>query len=156
VEEIIAWLRHEYGTNRIYTHIDTDTNDVWLNLDWGPDEKGNAHPGGPFYQGDKNIVLCIRDNYGKTPLKLPDSYSAPAPVTSVPSYATENVAINATEPYSGIASEELTFINDTLANATINATENVTIIAAEPYSEIASENLTFTNEALADASINFT
>lgn len=74
VEGIIDWLWQEYGTDRIYTHIDTDTKDVWLNLDWGPDEKGNAHPGGPFYQGEKHIVLCIRDSYEKTPLKLPEGY----------------------------------------------------------------------------------
>ncbi|MDD4651697.1 MAG: transglutaminase-like domain-containing protein [Methanothrix sp.] len=72
VEGIIAWLQQKYDTDRIYTHIDTDTKDVWLNLDWGPDEVGNTHPGGPIYQGDKHIVLCIRDKYVKTPLKLPE------------------------------------------------------------------------------------
>lgn len=70
VEDIIIWLTYKFDTNKIYTHIDTDTKDVWLNLDWGPDEKGNTHPGGPFYQGDKHIVLCIRDRYEKTALKL--------------------------------------------------------------------------------------
>jgi hypothetical protein len=72
VEPIIDWLKGKFNTGKIYTHIDTDTKDVWLNLDWGPDEEGNAHPGGPFYQGDKHIVLCIRDKYVKTPLKLPE------------------------------------------------------------------------------------
>jgi hypothetical protein len=67
---IIDWLKEKFDTDKIYTHIDTDTKDVWLNLDWGPDEKGNTHPGGPFYQGDKHIVLCIRDRYKKTALKL--------------------------------------------------------------------------------------
>ena len=108
VEGIIAWLRQEYGTDKIYTHIDTDTKDVWLNLDWGPDEKGNAHPGGPFYQGDKHIVLCIRDSYKKTPLRLPDSYSVPVEVPAEPFYVTENVSVNAT-----------------IENATINATEPI-------------------------------
>jgi putative hemolysin len=32
---------------------------------------GTAHPGGPFYQGDKYIVLCIRDQFDNTPLKMP-------------------------------------------------------------------------------------
>jgi transglutaminase-like putative cysteine protease len=50
VEDIISWLKEKFDTDKIYTHIDTDTKDVWLNLDWGADEKGNAHPGGPFYQ----------------------------------------------------------------------------------------------------------
>lgn len=70
VEEIIDWLRQKYNTDKIYTHIDTDTRDVWLNLDWGPDEKGNVHPGGPFFQGDRHILLSIRDRYQKTPLLL--------------------------------------------------------------------------------------
>jgi hypothetical protein len=72
VEDIIYWLKGKFNTGKIYTHIDTDTKDVWLNLDWGADEEGNTHPGGPFYQGDKHIVLCIRDKYVKTPLKLPE------------------------------------------------------------------------------------
>jgi 3-mercaptopyruvate sulfurtransferase SseA len=70
VEGIIGWLKEKYDTDRIYTHIDTDTKDVWLNLDWGADDKGNAHPGGPFFQGDKHIVINIRYKYEKTPLKL--------------------------------------------------------------------------------------
>jgi hypothetical protein len=72
VETIIDWLKEKFDTDKIYTHIDTDTKDVWLNLDWGPDENGNEHPGGPFFQGDKHLVLCIRDKFVKTPLKLPD------------------------------------------------------------------------------------
>jgi len=69
VEGIIEWLKQEFNTGEIYTHINTTTKDVWLNLDWGPDEKGNTHPGGPFFQGDKHIVLSIRDRYEKTALK---------------------------------------------------------------------------------------
>jgi hypothetical protein len=72
VEGIIDWLKQEFNTDKIFTHIDTKTKDIWLNMDWGPDEKGNTHPGGPFYQGDKHYVLCIRDTFGKTPLKLPE------------------------------------------------------------------------------------
>jgi tetratricopeptide (TPR) repeat protein len=83
VEQIVGWLRQKYDTDRIYTHIDTDTKDVWLNLDWGADGKGNAHPGGPFYQGDKHIVLCLRDSYEKTPLKLPDVYAATSATESI-------------------------------------------------------------------------
>ncbi|MDD4651256.1 MAG: transglutaminase domain-containing protein [Methanothrix sp.] len=74
VEGIINWLKEKFGTDRIYTHIDTDTKDVWLNLDWGADDKGNAHPGGPFFQGDKHIVLCIRDAFQRTPLRLPEGF----------------------------------------------------------------------------------
>ena len=72
VTDIVEWLEQKFNTNKIYTHVDTGTKDVWLNLDWGTDEKSNAHPGGPFYKRDKHIVLCIRDQYDKTPLSLPE------------------------------------------------------------------------------------
>jgi len=85
VEDIISWLELEYETDKIYTHIDTDTKDVWLNLDWGADEKGNAHPGGPFYPGDKHYIICIRDTYGKTPLKLPEKANKPPTLISLTS-----------------------------------------------------------------------
>ncbi|NMC10469.1 MAG: hypothetical protein GYA39_05775 [Methanothrix sp.] len=56
--------------------MDTETKEVWLNLDWGADEKGYAHPGGPFFQGDRYINLNVRDRYGKTPLNLPENPTA--------------------------------------------------------------------------------
>jgi hypothetical protein len=83
VESIIKWLEQEFDTDKIFTHIDTDTKDIWLNLDWGADEEGNTHPGGPFYRGDKHIVLCIRDEYEKTPLKMAESYQE-SPISSSP------------------------------------------------------------------------
>jgi len=58
-------LKQEFNTSKIYTHIDTDTKGIWLNLDWGVDEKGTAHPGGPFYQGNKHIIVCAREQFGK-------------------------------------------------------------------------------------------
>lgn len=70
VEDIISWLKQKYDTDKIYIHMDEDK-DVWLNLDWGTDIEGNAYPGGPYFQGDEHIVLCIRDTYGKIPLKVP-------------------------------------------------------------------------------------
>ena len=79
VEGIANWLKQKFNTDKIYTHIDTETKDVWLNMDWGLDEKGIAHPGGPFFQGDKHIVLYIRDLYGKTVLKLPITEPKPIP-----------------------------------------------------------------------------
>jgi hypothetical protein len=83
VDEIIGWLKPEYEADKIFTHIDTDTEEVWLNLDWGSDEKGNAHPGGPFYQGDKHYVITIRDTFGKTPLKLPEKSNKPPALISL-------------------------------------------------------------------------
>jgi tetratricopeptide (TPR) repeat protein len=70
VDEIISWLEQKFNTDKIYTHIDTNTKGVWLNLDWGVDEKGIAHPGGPFCQGERHIVVCAREQFAKTSLRL--------------------------------------------------------------------------------------
>jgi len=83
VEDIISWLKEKFDTDKIYTHIDTATKDVWLNLDWGPDEKRNTHPGGPFFQGDKHIVLSIRDKFVKSPLKPPEKTNKPPELISL-------------------------------------------------------------------------
>jgi hypothetical protein len=83
VEEIINWLKQNYNTDKIFTHIDTDTRDVWLNLDWGPDEKGNAHPGGPFFSGDKHYIIYVRDNYAKAPMKPPEKSNKPPKLLSL-------------------------------------------------------------------------
>ena len=71
VIEIINWLQDNYDADGIYGHIDTKTKEAWLNLDWGPDESGNAYPGGPLFQGEEHYVLCIRDMFGKNPLRCP-------------------------------------------------------------------------------------
>ena len=78
VEEVLTWLEQTYDTDKIYTHIDTDTKYVWLNLDWSAD-----YPGGPLYQGDKHYVLCIRDTFGKTPLNLPEKRNKPPKIISL-------------------------------------------------------------------------
>ena len=85
VEDIIKWLKQEFETDKIFTNIDTNTKDVWLNLDWWPDQKGIPHPGGPFFAGDKNIVLYIRDNYKKIPLNLPEKTNKPPKLISLTS-----------------------------------------------------------------------
>jgi len=90
VTEVINWLKQNYNIDKIYSHIDTDTKNVWLNLDWGADEKGNAHPGGPFFLGDKYMVLCIRDHYENTPLNVPENALPVA--TSMQRKATEDAA----------------------------------------------------------------
>jgi hypothetical protein len=99
VTEVVNWLKQQFNTDKIYSHVDTDTKDVWLNLDWGPDEKGNAHPGGPFYLGDKYMVLCIRDQYGNTPLNVPENALPVA--TSSQRKSTEYVA----QQFSPVANE---------------------------------------------------
>jgi hypothetical protein len=68
VGDILIWMKKKFSTDKIYLHVDTDTRNIWLNLDWSAD-----HPGGPFYKGDKHVVLCIRDYFEKTPLNLPSS-----------------------------------------------------------------------------------
>ena len=83
VEEIINWLKQNYDTDKIFTHIDTDTKDVWLNLDWGPDDKGNMHPGGPFFQGDKHYIICIRNKFAKTPMNVPEKDNKPPKLISL-------------------------------------------------------------------------
>jgi tetratricopeptide (TPR) repeat protein len=69
VNEIIIWLKQKFNTDKIYTHIDTDSRDVWLNLDWGAYENGTEHPGGPFYRGDRHIMVFGKE-FGKTSLKV--------------------------------------------------------------------------------------
>jgi tetratricopeptide (TPR) repeat protein len=83
VEDIIKWIRWKYDTDKIFAHIDTNTSEVWLNLDWGRDDRGNAHPGGPFFPGDKHIVLCIRTIYVKIPQKVPESANSPPKLISL-------------------------------------------------------------------------
>lgn len=82
VYDIFDWLMQKFKTDKIFAHIDTETNDVWLNLDWGKDGLGNVHPGGPFYQGDIHYVLCIRDLLRKTPLKVPEGFEPNKPPVS--------------------------------------------------------------------------
>jgi len=105
VEDIISWLKQKFDTDKIYTRIDTDTKDVWLNLDWGPDEKGSAHPGGPFYQGDKHIVLCIRDKFEKTPLKLPLKSNEPPKLISLTANKGSPIGVDETITWTATASD---------------------------------------------------
>jgi hypothetical protein len=74
VKDIIDWLKLKYDTNEIYAHIDIDTQDAWLNLDWLSDERGISHPGGSFYQGERFLVIPIREQFLRTPLGVPDNY----------------------------------------------------------------------------------
>ena len=69
VDAVINWLRQDFETDKIFVNINTSTKEVWLNLDWWPDQAG-PHPGGPFFTGDKNIVLYIRENYQKSSFKF--------------------------------------------------------------------------------------
>lgn len=83
VEDIIMWLQQESGSDKIYGHIDTDKKEIWLNLDWGPDKNGNAHPGGPLFQGYKHYVLRIRDDNKMVPLRMPEAFNRPPRLISL-------------------------------------------------------------------------
>jgi Leucine-rich repeat (LRR) protein len=121
IETIINWLKQTYETDKIYTHIDTDTKDVWLNLDWGKDEKGNGHPGGPFFQGDKHIVLCLRAEYGKTPLKVPENSKTVAVKDGNSEAVIPSTQITETPKINQLSSEGVIFPDSNL-EAVIRAT----------------------------------
>jgi len=70
---IIGWLMQKYSTRKIFGHIDTNTKDVWLNLDWSA-----SHPGGHFYEENRHVLILIRNDALKTRLKAPDDYLPPA------------------------------------------------------------------------------
>ncbi|MDD1742629.1 MAG: hypothetical protein LUQ47_04770, partial [Methanotrichaceae archaeon] len=72
VANIIKWLENKYNTDKIFTHVDTDSKDVWLNLDWSAD-----HPGGPIFPADRYDVLWIRDRIRKISLNLPEKSNHP-------------------------------------------------------------------------------
>lgn len=74
VEDIINWLKSESNTDKIYTHLDPKTKDVWLNLDWSAD-----HPGGPFWKAEKHRPLLIREKYNKVAPRLPEGFMAGTP-----------------------------------------------------------------------------
>jgi len=68
VEEVIQWLREKYLLDNVYVHINPETKDVWLNLDWGQDSRGNSHPCGPFFKAKDHRVVAMRD--AMTPLRV--------------------------------------------------------------------------------------
>ena len=54
VERILNWIRNEYNTGEVRTHIDMNTGDVWLNLDWSAE-----HPGGPFFEAESHDPISL-------------------------------------------------------------------------------------------------
>lgn len=84
VEDVVQWLRLTYNVDKVYTHIDSDNRDVWLNLDWGADPTGHSNPGGELYKGDKHVVVGIRDKIDKTPVRPPEGFQPINQVTPDP------------------------------------------------------------------------
>lgn len=68
VDEMLEWLRSRYDVEEPKIDTDLESNDMWLNMDWWKDSSGTNHPGGPFYQADKNITIYIREDLGRIPL----------------------------------------------------------------------------------------
>ena len=60
-EKVILRTMRKYSNN-VYCHLNNETNEVWLNLDWWNDNQGVAHPGGPFMPGIKHIVVYTKDS----------------------------------------------------------------------------------------------
>lgn len=63
VERIIKWMLIKFKTDKIYAHVDTDTKNIWLNLDWWAD-----HPGGPFFKADEYVIYSDGDENNLAPL----------------------------------------------------------------------------------------
>ncbi len=61
LEDLIGWLTRKYGSDTIFTHIDINTGDVWLNLDWSEN-----HPGGAFFPSDRYYIYNLQQNVEKT------------------------------------------------------------------------------------------
>ncbi|MBN1235347.1 MAG: tetratricopeptide repeat protein, partial [Methanotrichaceae archaeon] len=97
VENVIKWLKQKFNAQNINTHIDTESKEVWLNLDWGTDKKGNAYPGGPFFKGNRHILINIRDEFEKTPLLPPEDF-----VKNEPSFE----ATTASKPLAAVSPQQ--------------------------------------------------
>lgn len=60
----IIWLMNKFSADKIYTHVDPDNKEVWLNLDY----KGTDHPGGPFHKTSKYVIYDNRSRKNMVPL----------------------------------------------------------------------------------------
>jgi tetratricopeptide (TPR) repeat protein len=73
VEDIIYWLMENNSVNKIFAHIDANTKEVWLNLDWS-----SNNPGGILFEGDKEYyVFNIGDNLPKSTPEITNQYLKP-------------------------------------------------------------------------------
>ena len=82
MKDVINWLKQEYNTDKISLHKDTKKKDIWLNLDWGPENKSSIelyHPGGPVFPAEKHIVIRIQNNLDLSVPKVPEMASLTSP-----------------------------------------------------------------------------
>lgn len=119
VETIIVWLKQRYNADEIFTHIDSDNKDVWLNLDWGTDFSGDAHPGSGLFRGDQHIIVSIRDDFHKIPLNPPAGFRLVRPESDATlahpkdAMVSEEMSRPAKEPPSGAGVDD--WINQGIA-----------------------------------------
>jgi len=68
VDRMIKWLRSRYNVREINTHVDLDSGDVWLNLDWWKDLGGANHPGGRFFSAANQMQVYPTSREPRAPL----------------------------------------------------------------------------------------
>ena len=71
---IDQWLKQNYKTDELLLRFDENTNEVWLNLDWGQDENGDYHPGGPYTPLQHYLLVDIPKNGPKNAVQPPRNY----------------------------------------------------------------------------------
>ncbi|MDD1761749.1 MAG: tetratricopeptide repeat protein [Methanothrix sp.] len=71
---IDQWLKQNYRTNEIRLRFDEITYEVWLNLDWGKDENGQLHPGGPYVPLKHYLSVDIQRSGLKSVVQPPENY----------------------------------------------------------------------------------
>jgi len=101
INDTINWLKQTFDTDKIYTHIDTDTKDIWLNLDWSADQ-----PGGPFFKGSRHTLISVRDQYEKTSLRPPEGFETNK-------HAAETVKLSKPAETSTSSQDEVSYQNST-------------------------------------------
>lgn len=68
VERMLRWLRTAYRVDNLYVHEDSESGDLWLNMDWWKEPGGANHPGGPFFEAETHIPVYIQADEDKTQL----------------------------------------------------------------------------------------
>ncbi|VVB66807.1 Uncharacterised protein [uncultured archaeon] len=99
LEAVMRWLYNDYARD-ICVHINEDSDEVWLNLDWIEDSTELLHPGGPFFEANSNCFAWISKNTVRYPLRLPTDHveririDNPKNYTHVPlNYDVEGISI---------------------------------------------------------------
>lgn len=94
VEKITKWIEDKYNLMKVHGHIDQETGDFWLNLDWGQNQENAAYPGCPLIIATENLPVYIRDVFKKEPIN-----PSPLAIFSCPNEisAGEEITFNASQ-----------------------------------------------------------